>query len=55
MQLSKIEVDKQQREIIKYENGDFPFLIFTDDFVILMKDTLDGIAQRPSNFIRSWR
>lgn len=32
MQLSKIEVDKQQREIIKYENGDFPFLIFTDDF-----------------------
>ena len=50
MQLSKIEVDKQQREIIKYENGDFPFLIFTDDFCILMKDTLGGIGTKTFKF-----
>ena len=32
MQLSKIETDEQNREIVKYKSGDFPFLIYTDEF-----------------------
>lgn len=32
MQLSKIEIDNTDREIVKYKSGDFPFLIYTDEF-----------------------
>lgn len=32
MQLFKIEVDDTDREIVKYKSGDFPFLIYTDEF-----------------------
>ena len=30
--LPKIETDEQNREIVKYKSGDFPFLIYTDEF-----------------------
>ena len=32
MQLFRIEVDDDNREIVKYKSGDFPFLIYTDEF-----------------------
>ena len=50
MQLFRIEVDDDNREIVKYKSGDFPFLIYTDEFRLFDEGYIGGTGTKIFRF-----